>query len=300
MKNNISFIILTFNESKHIKRCIDSILPISNKIYVVDSYSTDDTLDILSDYNSVQIIKNKFVNYSTQFNFALDNFDLDSEWIFRIDADEFLDDELINYLLYETNDIPSSISGVYFNRYIHFLGKQLSYGGMSSYWMLRMWRRGFGRCESTWMDEHIVLTSGETIKSKGKLVDKNLNNFSWWLHKHVDYSTREAIDILLKERNISTNELKGDILGGKVERTRFLKNLYNKTPLFFRPVIYFLYRYFILLGFLDGYQGFIWCVLQGFWYRFIVDAKIYEIKSTATNLNIDIFDVIRSKYKIEV
>lgn len=300
MKSKISFLILTYNESKHIKRCIDSILPVADKIYVMDSHSTDNTLDILSKYEMVEIKQNKFINYSMQFNYALDTFDINADWIVRIDADEYIDKELTSFLRNNLNDIPKNVSGIYFNRYMTFMGKLLCHGGMSSYWMLRMWRTGFGRCESTWMDEHIILSGGDTIKANGKLIDDNLNNLSWWSHKHVDYSTREAIDILSRESDASSHQLNGKWLGSKSERTRFYKKIYNKTPLFVRPFFYFFYRYFIMLGFLDGAQGFLWCILQGFWYRFMVDAKVYEIKKTAKELNADVVKVIKDKYGYEV
>lgn len=297
---SVSAIILTYNEAKHIKRCVDSLISVVDKIYVMDSYSTDDTIDILSKYEIVEIKKNKFINYSKQFNYALETFNVNSEWVLRIDADEYIDSELIDFLNAKLDDIPNDVSGVFFNRYMKFMGKLLCHGGMSSYWMLRMWRNGRGRCESTWMDEHIVLSYGKTIKATGKLIDHNLNNLSWWSHKHVDYSTREAIDILSTSTNISNNKLNGRLFGSKSERIRFFKKIYNTIPLFIRPFCYFFYRYFLALGFLDGFQGFVWCVLQGFWYRFMVDAKVYEIRNKAKELNIDIKNVIKNIYGYEV
>ncbi|MGK0271162.1 MAG: glycosyltransferase involved in cell wall biosynthesis [Cocleimonas sp.] len=299
MHNKVSAVILTFNEELHIKRCIDSLLGVVDHIYVMDSFSTDSTLDILSKYNNVSIKKNKFINHSTQFNHALDAFDIHSDWVMRIDADEFIDGELVDFLNNNITNLPSSTTGIFFNRHMTFMGKHLRYGGMSSYWMLRLWRNGLGRCEQTWMDEHIILSSGDSLRANGKLIDDNLNTLSWWAHKHVDYSTREAIDIIQRELSQQNNTIESNFFGPKSERIRFLKDLYNKTPLFTRPFVYFFYRYIVRGGFLDGKQGFLWCVFQGFWYRMMVDAKVFELSSIVGE-NMTIQEAIKLKYGYEI
>ncbi|HIF9110444.1 TPA: glycosyltransferase family 2 protein [Photobacterium damselae] len=295
----ITAIILTYNEEKHIRRCIESLIPLVDKILILDSYSNDKTLDIASEYDLIEIKQNKFLNYATQFNKALDIFDIKSDWVMRIDADEYIDSACSSFLKDNILTLSNDIKGIYFNRYMTFLGRLMLHGGMDSYWMLRMWRNGYGRCEQRWMDEHILLSSGNTVKATGKLVDDNLNTLSWWSHKHVDYSTREAIDILLKERD-SSKQLKSDFFGSKSEKIRFLKNSYNKLPLFIRPFFYFIYRYFIKMGFRDGKEGFLWCIFQGFWYRTMVDAKVFEIKKFAKLENKSISVVIKEKYGYEI
>ncbi|WP_188007795.1 glycosyltransferase family 2 protein [Photobacterium damselae] len=295
----ITAIILTYNEEKHIRRCIESLIPLVDEILILDSYSNDKTLDIASEYDLIEIKQNKFLNYATQFNKALDIFDIKSDWVMRIDADEYIDSACSSFLKDNILTLSNDINGIYLNRYMTFLGRLMLHGGMDSYWMLRMWRNGYGRCEQRWMDEHILLSSGNTVKATGKLVDDNLNTLSWWAHKHVDYSTREAIDILLKEKN-SSKQLKADFFGSKSEKIRFLKNSYNKLPLFIRPFFYFIYRYFIKMGFRDGKEGFLWCVFQGFWYRMMVDAKVFEIKKFAKLENKSISVVIKEKYGYEI
>ncbi|HAS6019519.1 TPA: glycosyltransferase [Vibrio vulnificus] len=294
----ISAVILTYNEQKHIQRCLDSLIGIVDYIYILDSYSTDETLAIASKYSNVEISQNKFVNHALQFNTALEIFDITSDWVMRIDADEYIDSECGDFLKNKLQSIDSNVKGVYFNRHINFLGRQLVYGGMSSYWILRLWRNGYGRCEQRWMDEHIVLSEGNAIKAQGKLIDYNLNDLSWWSHKHVDYSTKEAIDILT--RDTKSDELEPSIFGSKSERIRFLKHRYNSMPIFLRPLIYFVYRYFFKLGFLDGKEGFLWSFFQGFWYRVLVDAKVYEIKKIAQNEGRDISLIIKDMYGYEI
>lgn len=294
---SISAIILTYNESQHLRRCIESLLPVVDSVFVYDSFSTDDTLTIAKRYNNVEVRQGEFINHAIQFNKALDEFDINTDWIMRIDADEYIDEECRHYIMDSLGLLEDGVTGVYLNRYMNFLGRTLTYGGMDNYWMLRIWRNGYGRCENRWMDEHIVLREGKTVKATGRLVDHNLNSLSWWSHKHVDYSTREAIDVIAKEID-SKEELKPKLFGTSSERTRFLKGYYNKIPLFIRPFLYFIYRYFLKAGFLDGRQGFLWAILQGFWYRMLVDAKIFEIKKEVASGDMTFEEIVKEKYGI--
>lgn len=296
---SISAVILTYNEEKHITRCIESIITFVDKIYILDSFSTDRTLNLLEKYENVEVKQQKFVNHATQFNDALRIFKLDSSWIMRIDADEYVDPILATWISSQVPSLPLNVSGIYLNRYMTFMGRTLENGGMDSYWILRIWRNGLGKCEQRWMDEHIVLSGGTTVRAEGRLFDHNLNTLSWWAHKHVDYSTREAIDVLTSNKNRSYTVIPS-LFGEKSERIRYLKNKYNKLPLFVRPFFYFLYRYFILMGFRDGKQGFLWCILQGFWYRIMVDAKVYEINKASIESRRSISEVIKEKYGYEI
>jgi hypothetical protein len=126
------------------------------------------------------------------------------------------------------------------------------------------------------------LSSGLTIQFEHDLVDDNKNNLTWWTNKHNHYATREAVDILNTIYGFkSYDEVEPNMFGTQEQRKRKFKHLYARMPLFLRPFIYFIWRYFIKLGFLDGKQGLVWHFLQGFWYRFLVDAKIYEVYKKA-------------------
>lgn len=131
------------------------------------------------------------------------------------------------------------------------------------------------------MDEHIRIFSGTTIiVEEGNQVDANLNDLTWWTEKHNGYATREMADMLMMEYGLDDRgkEVQAKFWGTEEQRKRWLKVKYIKAPLFLRPFINFNIRYILKGGFLDGKEGFIWHFLQGFWYRFLVDAKIYETK----------------------
>ncbi|MFI3245173.1 MAG: glycosyltransferase family 2 protein [Ferrimonas sp.] len=282
---HITAIVLTFNEQLHIRRCIESLLPVVDRIVVVDSHSTDNTLAILAEYPGVVVIPHAFHNHAAQVNFAIAQLSAtEADWLLRIDADEYLDARLAAFIQQEVQGLPPAVTGVYLNRKMRFLGQLLQYGGMSDYWILRLWRHGLAHCEPRWMDEHMVLTQGDSRQAPGCLIDDNLNALSWWARKHVDYATREAIAVLQQRyERPAENALPARFWGSPSERTRYLKLRYLRLPLFIRPIFYFMYRYLFRCGFLDGKSGFLWHVLQGFWYRIMVDANLYEITKNARN-----------------
>ncbi|MBB6004494.1 glycosyltransferase family 2 protein [Arcicella rosea] len=274
---DISVIILTFNEEKHIKRCIESLLLFTDKIFIVDSGSTDKTIQIAESLGA-KITFQPWVNHAVQINFAIQNTPFKTEWYMRIDADEYVLPELAEEIKNELIKIPNTINGIYIKRRVFFMNRWIKHGAYYPIWLLRIWRHGMATCEQRWMDEHIKLFSGLTMQFKNDFVDHNLNNLTWWTQKHNIYAINEVIDLLnIKYDFRNFESVEPNFFGSQEQRTRFLKVKYASIPLFIRPIIYFLYRYIFRLGFLDGKQGFIWHFLQGFWYRFLVDAKVYEV-----------------------
>ena len=280
MNNSIAAIILTFNEEKHIARCIKSIKDVCNEIWVIDSFSTDRTCEIAAKLGA-KVRQHAWLNYSSQFNFAIYNCDIQAEWIWRIDADEFLNGNIGISVKNALARCDKDVNGVYVRRRIDFMGRPLMHGGWYPSYHLKIFRKWHGECENRWMDEHIRLFDGNSIVvDDGEQVDANLNDLTWWTNKHNGYSTREMVDILIAEYGIGNADIgiKAKLFGKEDQHKRWLKQKYAKAPLFIRPFFNFFYRYILKRGFLDGKEGFIWHVLQGFWYRMLIDAKIYELK----------------------
>ncbi|EKO35952.1 glycosyltransferase family 2 [SAR86 cluster bacterium SAR86E] len=267
-KNNtqITAVILTFNEEKHLERCLSSVKQVTDSIYVIDSYSTDSTLTIAKN-EKVKYFLRKFDSHSQQFNWALNQIE-PCEWVIRIDADEYLDSTLVNSIKQNAINCDRSISGFALNRRIKFLRKDITYGGIFPVEVIRMFRYGLGKAESRLMDEHIIV-SGKTACLDGELVDENLNSLSWWIEKHNRYSSLEALEIFC---NGFINEAEDNMSGASLTR-RKLKHIYEKAPIPIRASFLFFYRYFIRIGFLDGFHGFLFHFFQGYWYRLLVDAK---------------------------
>ena len=297
---NISVLILTFNEEQHIERCIRSLQSFAKEVFIIDSYSTDKTVEIAESLGA-KVYQNKWVNYAVQYQWGLDNCPIKTKWVMRMDADEFVLPELANEIQNKVNNLDVNISGVYIKRRVYFMDRWIKHGSYYPIWLLRIWQYDKGRIEERWMDEHIKLSSGETVQFENDLVDDNKNNLTWWTQKHNNYATREAVDLLNHIYNFkSYDEVVPDIRGTQEQKKRWLKIKYAKLPLFLRPVIYFHWRYFIKLGFLDGKQGLIWHFLQGFWYRFLVDAKIYEIYFHAGKDKQKILEYLKKEYGMEL
>ncbi|MEP4891148.1 MAG: glycosyltransferase family 2 protein [Aliiglaciecola sp.] len=277
--NSITAIILTFNEAQHIERCIKSLLNVCDEIFVIDSFSTDSTKEICEKLGA-KVYQNPWTNYANQFQWGLDNCPINTKWVMRMDADEYIEADLQVELNHALDKLGDDVQGLYIRRKYFFLGKWIKNGAVYPLNLLRIWQHKHGRIESRWMDEHIVLDGGgKTNQLSGHIVDDNLNNTRWWTDKHNKYADREMIDILDKKYGLfeSDESLKNDSSNRQAKIKRFVKEqMYNNLPIFVRPLFYFLYRYFIRLGFLDGKRGFAFHFMQGYWYRSMVDLRVYE------------------------
>lgn len=264
----LAAIVLTKNEERDLPACLESLKGLATETYVIDSESTDRTSAIAEEYGA-RVLSHPFTNQAAQFNWALENIPTVADWIVRIDADERIGDLQREELRAALREAPDDVTGFEVARRIRFLGRELRYGGTYPIWLLRVWRRGEGRCEDTWMDEHIVLRGGKVRQVQGDLIHDIPKDLTEWTAKHNGYASRECHDITSREAAAA--------LEGQAGTKRWLKqNVYLRLPLFYRAFVYWFYRYFLKLGFLDGTQGLIYHFLQGFWYRFLVDAKLHE------------------------
>lgn len=301
-KLDLSVIVLTGNEELHIKRCLDKICPVAKDVFVIDCYSTDKTLEIAREYDNVTILQNKWVNYATQFNWGLDNAPIKTKWVLRLDADEYLTEELVEELREKLPTLSDEYTGIILHLRRVFMGRTIRRGGTGNVTQMRIFQYGKARSEVRQMDEHIELLGGKPIEFKGEWADDNMNNISWWTQKHVGYAIREAVDLLDIEYNL-TGSASGDdgrqiTEDAKVKRAR--KHSYAKKPLFWRSFAYFVYRYFFRLGFLEGQEGFMWHFFQGWWYRSLVDAKVWEIKKVCGDDRQKIKAYLKEQYHISI
>ncbi|MCK4798184.1 MAG: glycosyltransferase family 2 protein [Spirochaetes bacterium] len=297
----VSVIILTYNEERNIEACLKTICDWADEIFIVDSCSTDKTLEIARKYTD-KIYKHSFENQAKQFNWALENLPIKNEWIMRLDADERWNPKA----LYELSEIikEKEVYGVYIKLKIYFMDKWIKYGGFYPNYFLRVFRKGKATIEDRLMDEHIFV-DGNTVVLKNDVVEYNENDRNYsitnWTVKHNGYATREAVEQMISKYNIRKLQTISDLKGAKTEQKRWVKeNVYSKFPLFFRVFIYFIFRYIFKLGFLDGKEGLIFHFLQGFWYRFLVDVKIYEIEKAAKDSGKDIKSVIEELHCIKL
>lgn len=273
---DISVIMLTFNEERHIRRALENSFQFAKDVFVVDSFSTDRTCEIARDMGA-KVLQHKWTNYSRQFAWALQHLPIHTEWIWRQDADEYLTDELIAELDTVLSQNDGHINGYTAPCLRKFMGRYIKHGIVPLI-LLRLFRNGRAAIENKMMDEHIQLSDGAVGELVHPFYDDSLMTLTEWTQKHNGYATREAIDLLCTEYGLNIDNKASGASGTHTASVRRKKLKYIKLPLFWRAFAFFIYRYVFRLGFLDGKEGFLWHFLQGFWYRTLADAKVFELK----------------------
>ncbi|WP_368337352.1 glycosyltransferase family 2 protein [Parabacteroides merdae] len=297
---DITAIILTYNEEIHIRRCMENVNQFAKKVYIVDCFSTDRTVEIARKLGA-EVVEHEWPgNQAEQFNWALDTLEINTGWILRLDADEYLLPGLIEELREKLPAISEGVSALSLSLARAFCGKILHHGIVNNIKIIRLFRKGKARYEKRLMDEHLSVLSGETVELKNRFVDDNRMSLGQFTDKHNGYAAREAALLLDAEYHLTDTESMPQDYGKEVIRKRMQKARYARMPLFWRAFGYFVYRYVIKLGFLDGKEGFLWDFLQGWWYRTLVDAKIYEIKKACGNDKEKIRHFLQNKYNITI
>lgn len=263
----VTVIILTYNEELNIRQALENIAGWADEIILLDSYSSDSTLDIAREY-SVEIFQRKFDNYASQRNYAIKEIPKKNEWMLFLDADEYLTDELKNEINQSLKN--SKFDGYFLKRRFYFMGKWIKYGGYYPTKLLRLFKWELAECERD-INEHIHV-NGSTGTLKYDFVDKNNKPFRDWIDKHNRYSDFESTQFK------NEKDPNAKFWGNTTQRKLWIRDrIWNRLmPPLIRPFLFFFYRYFIRLGFLDGKEGFIYHFMHGLVYRFIIDVKYIE------------------------
>lgn len=272
MPADITAIILTKNEEVNIGDCIESIKMVVKRIVVIDSYSTDKTIEIVKKYG-VEVYQHPFENYAKQYKYGVEVANIKTMWTLRIDADERFTPDSARELEEMCNaNMKTNVTGIVLRFKKNFLGKDLYHGGVYPWKKMNCYKTKYGSIENRNMDEHIILSSGKIIEMKQDCLHFDFKNLEYFINKHNWYSSRETVDYfenLERKKNKSELDFK----------TWLKMRVYYKLPLGMRAHVYYIYRYYILGGFLDGKPGKIYAFLQAYWYRYLVDAKIYECET---------------------
>ena len=271
---DVAVVILTYNEEANIAQALDSVSGWARQLFILDSHSTDRTLEIATAY-SCTIVQNRFENYATQRNFALDQLPIESEWVLFLDADEWVPDDL-------KRDISDVIiakpeeNGFYIKRRLIWGGKWIQRGYYPT-WILRLFRHGHARCEDRVVNEHMIV-EGKTGFLQHDFMHEDRKGIGDWIAKHNGYATREALE-LSKNTEHCEQEIAARFWGTQAQRKRWLRHrVWNRLPPLIRPLFYFLYRYVVKGGFLDGREAFIYHFLHALWYPMLIDVKYLESK----------------------
>lgn len=268
---DITAIVLTRNEEKNIERCLQSVKGLCRRMVVVDCGSTDQTVE-LAKANGAEVFFHEFEYYARQFNWGLDNTGIDTQWVIRIDADEQFPPELCQEIERETAaHAHDDVNGMTMEAVYYFLGRPLTHCSMKR--KLMVFKYGIGRIEDRRRDAHTILSEGRGISLKHRFLHYDFKDLDNFIGRYNWYATREAMDYMDYKRGKRDAEADDP----EIARIRHKKyGIYYKCPKFLRAFLWFLANYIFRGGFLDGKEGFIYHVLSSFWYRFVVDAKIYE------------------------
>ena len=272
--NDITAVILTKNEEVNIERCIQSIQDIVDRIVVVDSGSTDNTVEIAKSLGA-DIYYHQFEHYAAQFNWALNNTNINTVWVYRIDVDEAVTPELKNEILEECKKHRDDYVNAFLMKHkLYFLGRYLKHGGTYPFLKITIFKPQYADFENRAMGEHVVLKQGKCIELKNDCLHYDCKNLTAFIDKHNAYATREVKDYIERKEKL----VEQATLYENAEVTKRLRDgFYYKIPPFLRAHLYFVYRYYFKLGFLDGKPGKIYAFMQAYWYRYLVDAKLYEL-----------------------
>jgi glycosyltransferase involved in cell wall biosynthesis len=264
----LSVVVLTFNSERTIGATLASAARVSTDLHVVDSGSTDATLDIARGAGA-RIVTHPFENYAASRNWAIDTLPLTGEWELHLDADERLSDSLAQEIAARMAAPGEGIEGYFIPRLTRFHGRDIRHGGMYPIWHMRLFRRGRGRCEGRRYDQHFYVP-GATALIEAPMIDDVRMPYGEYLRRHLRWAEAEAEEVVAPGAGLIAARADGN----PVERQRHRRAIYYRAPIFLRALALYLYRYLWKAGFLDGFQGAIFFALQTLLYRLMVDAEI--------------------------
>jgi glycosyltransferase involved in cell wall biosynthesis len=266
----VSAIVLTFNEERNLRACLESLAGWVTEIFVVDSGSTDGTLQIARELGA-KVVTHAFETHTRQWRWALGELPLRTDWVIGLDADQRVSPELCEAIheAFASGGRAEACAGLFLNRRQVFRGRWIKYGGYYPKYLLKMFRREAVSLDDGDLVDHHFHVTGRLERLGGDLIEDNRNEARIfdWIEKHNRYARLQAKQELLR---LGVGP-RPRLWGSPDERTAWMKSCWSRLPLYLRPVGYFFYRYVLRLGFLDGKEGFVFHFMQAFWYRLLVD-----------------------------
>lgn len=280
----ITVLLATRNEEANLGRTLSTVAPWAGKIYVLDSESSDGTAGIAGSFGA-EVVSLRYEHgriIPWIFQWALDNLPIEHEWILLLEADQAVPEPLRREIEKVVTDPVERRAGFYLRRRQIFRGRAIRFGGYGGKRLMKLFRQGCGELDPLEQDTRVYVR-GEVGSLRTPLEEWNRKEDSilFYLEKHIRYA--EAFAIEEHRRRTEALDFKGKprLFGTPDERVLWQKRLWYRMPLFVRPFLYFFWRYVILLGFLDGANGFLFHFLQAFWFRLVVDVRLAELRMRA-------------------
>jgi glycosyltransferase involved in cell wall biosynthesis len=279
----VSFLMLTLNEELNLVHSLPILGGWADDIVILDSFSTDRTLEVAAKFGA-RVVQHKFEGHARQWLWGMQHIDFKHEWVFMHDPDHRLMPQLKAELeAMFARGVPADVNGFYVKRRNVFQGKWIRHGGYYPTYMLKLVRR-----HRVSFDEHEfdyrAYVPERTLTLQHDIIEENLKeeDITFWIDKHNRFAVRQAEEEMYRAQHPGSWKTAPRLSGNPDQRTLWLKKHWYRMPLFVRPFLYFFYRYFLRLGFLDGKKGFIFHFLQAFWYRLIVDVKLEQLRASAS------------------
>lgn len=271
----ISAIVFTMNEASNVDACLKSVAGWCQQIFVVDSGSTDQTLEICRRYTNL-IHHHPYTDHASHWDWSLKNLPFECDWVLRLDADNIVTEELKAQIAQLMEQPEPEIDGYYVVHRHYFRNQPVR--GLKTHWLCLI-RRTHTHIDHSELVDFRFVVDGQTRNLSGAIIENNQKELEidFWLDKHQKFSSRMAVEEVLRRAKMVGWSMPGRLTGNPDERIIWFKNKWYTMPLYLRPFIYFFYRYFLRMGFLDGTNGFVYHFLQAFWFRFIIDIKISEL-----------------------
>jgi glycosyltransferase involved in cell wall biosynthesis len=274
----ISVVVLTFNEGPNLADCLASVRDLALEVFIVDSGSTDETLAIAAEYGAV-VYTHAFESHSKQWSWAISHLPIRGKWVLGLDADQRVTPELARELESVHGEAWRDVVGVYLNRKQIFRGSWIRHGGYYPKYLLKLFRPAAVFTDENDLVDHHFHVRGETRKLRHDLLEANLkeDDISFWIEKHNRYALKLAKEEWMRRRGERPDPIEASLGGNPDQRTLQMKRMWVHIPLYVRPFLYFTYRYFFQLGFLDGKQGAIFHFMHAFWYRLLIDIHLDDM-----------------------
>lgn len=281
----MTVLLATRDEEANLERTLASVAGWADQVHVLDSESTDRTVEIArrhgAEVTSLAYEHGRIIPWI--FQWGLDHLEIRNEWILILEADQAVPGVLAEEIAAVVRDPDESRSGFYLRRRQIFRGRPIRFGGYGGKRLLKLFRRGAGELDPVEQDTRVYVRGlVGTLRTPLEEHNRKEDSILFYLGKHLRYA--EAFAAEEHRRRTEALAFKGEprLFGTPDQRILWQKRLWYRMPLYVRPFLYFGWRYVVRLGFLDGWNGFLFHFLQAFWFRLVVDVRLGELRRGRT------------------
>lgn len=276
----LSVFVMTYNEELNLERCLESVCERAGEVIIVDSFSSDHTLEIARRYTD-RIYQHPYEAHPQQWQWTLSQVPFRYEWIFAVDADFQVTPALWDEIAQALARGDPAVNGYFVRHRQIFRGRFLRHGTMYPRYWLRLFRRTKVHLDPRDLVDVHFYVEPPVGRLEQDVVEDNRKEreIAFWIEKQLRFAHRQAVEELHGEDTEHALPARARLLGTPDERTLWLKAVWRRLPRYVRPWLLFAYRYVLRLGFLDGKEGFLYHFTQALVYRTLVDARMEELEA---------------------